>query len=76
MKKEEYEKIERLLTRTGPTYSFGTRHPELRKNFGPGPNTYFAPDKDTRLMPNILDVYKKRAPSTVLYDSEYTIFKS
>lgn len=66
MKKEEFEKMERLLIRTGPTYSFGQRHQDLRKDLGPGPNTYFTPDKDTRLMPNILEVYKTKAPRFLL----------
>lgn len=66
MKKEEYEKIERLLIRTGPKYSFGARHSELRKDRGPAPNTYFTPDKDTRLMPNVLDVYKTKAPRFIM----------
>lgn len=64
MKKEEYEKIKGM--HAGPKFTFGTRNPELRKDLGPGPNTYFTADKDTKLIPNIIDVYKVRAPKYTL----------
>lgn len=62
----QYEKIQRLTVRSGPEYSFGNRHADLRKDPGPGPNVYFPSDNDTKLMPDILHVYKNRAPRFIL----------